>query len=672
MPSSSKQERVATLHREIHTHNHRYHVLQAPLISDGEFDTLMNELRSIEELHPELITRDSPTQRVGGRPSDKLGKVRHPAPILSLGNAYGASETRTWFDRISRLDSRVNDAEFVVEPKIDGLTVVLHYQNGVFFQGATRGDGEVGEDITINLRTIRSLPLRIPIVPSRPVPMRLVVRGEAYMPRRAFAEWNRSLESAGERTYISARNAASGALRQLDPRLTTARPISLLCYQVVHTEGSSLGNQWETLEYLRAMGFPVSDVSTRFQNLDSAVAYCKSWAGERDTLDYEIDGMVIKIDDLTLQVDLGVVGKDPRGAVAFKFPALEVTTILTDVGINVGRTGVLTPYAILQPVKVSGVTVKQATLHNFDFIAEKDIRIGDHVIIKRAGEVIPYVIGPSPESRDGREQPARAPSECPECSAPVARRENEVAIYCTNSACPAQLKRNLEYFVSRGSLEIEGFGEKLASQFVDAGIVRDVADVFSITKAQLLKLEGFADRKAQGLVDAISSAKSRSLDRLIIALGIRGVGQVIAVDLAARFGSLGALARASVADLETEEGIGTKISHEIVEWFSQASNQRLLRKLKQAGCWPEAAVQLKSEAGFLVSKTFVLTGTLPNWSRNQARDFIMRHGGRVAGVLSKSTNFLVVGNNPGRKRARAKAMGIPELDEDALRALAEK
>jgi DNA ligase (NAD+) len=415
------------------------------------------------------------------------------------------------------------------------------------------------------------------------------------------------------------------------------------------------------------MGFPVANISRRFEDLEAAVACCESWAGKRDALDYEIDGMVIKIDDLMLQADLGIVGKDPRGAIAFKFPALEVTTTLLEIGVNVGRTGVLTPYAVLQPVKVGGVTVKQATLHNFGFITEKDVRLGDRVLLKRAGEVIPYIIGPVTEARSGQEQQPEIPNSCPSCGEMI--EHEEVAIYCINSACPAQITRNLEHFVSRSMLDIEGFGKKVADLVAKAGLVKDVADVFSLTKEELLELEGFADRKAQALLAAIDAARSTSLERLIAAVGIRGVGTVMASELATRFGSLDALQQATAADLEAIEGIGPNISKAIVEWFSTEGNLSVLRKLQHARCWPQQKMTLKTLSGQMTGKTFVITGKLPIWTRSQTTSFIQKHGGRVTSNLSKSTSYLVIGENPGGKLAKAQDLDIPQIDEAALRAL---
>ena len=674
--------RAAQLRKEINFHLHRYHVLSAPVISDAEYDALFRELQALEAEHPELVTPDSPTQRVGGFVSEKFEKVRHPAPILSLSNAFNTDGVRAWFERIRKLDDRVERAEFVVEPKIDGLTVVLHYENGVFVKGATRGDGEVGEDITPNLRTVRALPLRIPVEQGRRkkeegsgkkaapsslllAPSLLVVRGEAVIFIRDFEKMNAKLMAKGERTFVNPRNTASGALRQLDTKLTAARPISLLCYSIVKSRGVELATQWEVLAYLRALGFPVTDVARQFADLEKTIAYCERWVEKRDRLPFETDGMVIKLNDLRLAADLGVVGKDPRGAVAFKFPAREVTTILNDIGVNVGRTGVLTPYAILEPVEVSGVTVKQATLHNFDYIAEKGIRIGDRVLLKRAGDVIPYVIGPVVDARKGNEKKYKMPAACPACGEPVERVEGEVAYYCVNSACPAQLTRTVEHFAA--VMDVEGFGEKVAVLVVAAGLVKDVADIFTLTKDELLTLEGFADKKAEKLLAAIEAAKTRPLARLISALGIRGVGEVMAGDLAAHFGSLDALMKAKAEDLQAVEGVGPNVSQAVVDWLALAGNKSVLKKLKKAGVWPTAEKRRAAAGGVFAGKTFVITGTLPAWSREEANAFIEARGGKIADGVSKMTDYLVLGESPGSKLAKAQSLGVPIIDEAALR-----
>ncbi|MGA7608135.1 MAG: NAD-dependent DNA ligase LigA, partial [Anaerolineales bacterium] len=489
MTNQTVRSRYEELRTEINQHNYRYHVLDAPVISDVEYDKLMNELKKIEAEHADWITPDSPTQRAGAKAADRFEKVRHPAPILSLANAFGADDARAWFERVKKLDERVASAKFVVEPKIDGLSVVLHYRDGVFVQGATRGDGEVGEDITGNLRTVKSIPLHIPVDNKGPKPPRyLVVRGEAFIPIKEFEELNQQLEEAGEKTYLNPRNTAAGSLRQLDPALTASRPLTLLVYQIVYSDGGQIPtSQWELLKYLESFGFPITDVAKRFDDIESAIAYTETWNTRRDELTYEADGMVIKIDDLNLAAELGFVGKDPRGATAFKFPAREVTTKLLDIRVSVGRTGVLIPNAVLEAVEINGVIVERATLHNFDYIAEKDIRVGDRVLVKRAGEVIPYVIGPVVDVRTGKERKYKPPQVCPVCEQPVEHFEGEVAWYCVNAACPAQLQRNIEHFVSRGSMDINGLGEKIVEKLIETGAIKDVADIYTLTRESILE-----------------------------------------------------------------------------------------------------------------------------------------------------------------------------------------
>lgn len=669
--------RYEELKLQINFHNHRYHVLDKPIISDVEYDRLLNELKKIEADHPDWIKSDSPTQRAGAKPADRFSKIRHPDGILSLANAFGADDARAWFERIKKIDDRVEKAKFVVEPKIDGLSVVLHYRDGIFTQGATRGDGEIGEDITSNLRTVRAIPLKIPVGGKQKadvsVPKYLVVRGEAFIPIKEFEALNKKLEEAGERTYQNPRNTAAGSLRQLDPELTASRPITLLVYQIVHVEGGKVPtSQWEILEYLKALGFPVSDVPKRFNDLEKAIEYTETWDKGRDNLPYEADGMVIKIDDLNLASDLGFVGKDPRGAIAYKFPAREVTTTLNDIGVAVGRTGVLTPYAMLEPVEIGGVIVERATLHNFDYISEKDIRVGDRVLLKRAGEVIPYVIGPVVDARKGKEKKFKPPTKCPACEQPVEHFEGEVAWYCVNSACPEQLVRNIEHFVSRGAMDIVGLGIKIVEQLIEAGLVKDVADLFTLKKSDLLKLEGFADKKADNLLGSIDQATGQSLNRLIAALGIHGVGEVMAGDLARAFGNLSALAKTNVDELQQIEGLGPNIAESIVDWFARPANQKVLKKLKSAGVDPVMKKDEKKKDGKLTGLTFVVTGTLPNFSRDDAKEFIESNGGKVTDSVSKKTSYLVLGENPGSKFDKAKSLGVKIVDEAGLKKLVGK
>ncbi len=660
------------LKREINSHNYSYHVLDAPVVSDAEYDRLMNRLREIEAAHPELITPDSPTVRVGGAVADKFTKVPHPGAILSLSNAYSIDELLAWHERLVRLDTRVKEADFVIEPKIDGLSVVLHYRDGLFSLGATRGSGVIGEDITGNLRTIRPLPLRIPVHSDGPKPpSELVVRGEAFMNIADFEKLNQRLLDAGERTYLNPRNTAAGSLRQLDSNLTASRPIRLLVYQVVKANGATPNKQWDLLQYLKDLGFPTAEQAQYCENIDQVVEAVERWRSLRAELPFEADGIVIKINDLRLAEDLGYVGKDPRGATAYKFPAQEKTTKLLDIGANVGRTGVLTPYAILEPVEIGGVIVKQATLHNFDYVIDKDIRIGDRVLIKRAGEVIPYVIGPVAEVRDGSERPWDPPTTCPTCGQPVERVEGEAATYCVNNACPAQLVRNLEHFVSRGAMDIVGLGIRIVVQLVDSGLVRDLADVYSITKEQLLELEGFAEKKAENLIQAIQGSRERPLARMITALGIPSVGEVLAADLARAFPDLEWLSRASVEDLMRVGGVGPNTARAIVDWFEIPANQEIIRKFRAAGVWPVSRQNASQDDAPLplAGMTFVVTGTLPTYTREQAKELIQNHGGKVNDSVSKKTDYLVVGENAGSKLDKARQLGVKIIEEAGLNAL---
>jgi DNA ligase (NAD+) len=672
--NQSELGRYLDLQKQINFHNYRYHVLDSPVISDSEYDQLLQELRQIEEENPEWVTSDSPTQRAGAPPADGFEKVSHPAPILSLSNAFDTDELKAWYERLVRLDDRVERTDYVVEPKIDGLTVVLHYRDGLFVQGTTRGDGEVGEDITNNLRTIRSLPLRIPVSESTlRAPEDLFVRGEAFIRTEDFNTFNRKLAEAGEKTYQNPRNTAAGALRQLDSALTATRPLTLLVYAVIAGSADLPTTQLGQLTYLRDFGFPVLD-SVYCPELSDVIAACKQFSETRDSIPFEIDGAVVKINDLALSADLGIVGKDPRGAVAFKFPAQEVTTLLKEIGVNVGRTGVLTPYAVLDPVEVGGVIVRQATLHNFDFIAEKDIRPGDRVVIKRAGDVIPYVIGPVVDARTGDEKPYSPPHVCPVCGQPVEHFDGEVAWFCVNAACPEQVVRNIEHFVSRGAMDIVGLGIKIVEQLVEVGLVTDVSDLYRLDKESLVALEGFADKKADNLLQAIDASKRRPLSRLITALGIRGVGEVMAVELAANFGNLDALSAATPEELEAIEGVGPNIAKAILDWFAQPTNQELMRKLKNRGVWPVEKEQPAEDTAIktLDGLSFVVTGTLNEFTRQEIKEFISLHGGKVVSSVSKNTGYLVLGENPGSKLAKARDLAIPIIDEKQLKQLAQR
>jgi len=679
---------LSRLRDEINFHAYRYYVLDDPVISDAAYDALMRELQALEAAHPELITPDSPTQRIAAVPLERFEKVQHPIPMLSLDNAFSREELYAWRDRIGRLLAPHLQPAFVVEPKIDGLAIALTYTHGVLTRGATRGDGFIGEDVTANLRTVRSIPLRIP-VPSvvataaqrvgeragtervSAPPARIEVRGEVFMPLDKFEEMNRRQAERGERTFANPRNAAAGSIRQLDASITAQRPLSFLAYAIGYLEDSqALQSQWEALQYLRSLGFPVAADARRFENLDEAIAYAEDWLARRGQLNYQADGAVIKIDQFRLQDELGVVGKAPRWAIAFKLAEQEGVTRLHEIAVNVGRTGVLTPYAILEPVQIGGVTVSTATLHNADYIREHDIRPGDMVTVKRAGDVIPQVLGPIQELRTGQEQVWQLPTHCPACGEPVLRPAGEVATYCVNARCPAQLIRYVEHFAGRGKMDIEGLGEKVAALLVNRGLVQDVADLYFLKAEQLLELEGFAQKRVDNLLAAIEASKTRPLDRLIYALGIRHVGDTVATLLTQHFSSLDELMAASEDVLQQIPGLGPEIARSITDFFAHASNRRVIEKLKQAGVQTqqvERVTPVTAKALPLAGKTFVITGTLPGMSRQQATALIERYGGRVTDSVSRNTTYLVAGEAPGSKLEKARKLGITIVDLDGLK-----
>lgn len=670
------QEEMTKLRDEINFHLYRYHVFDAPVISDGEYDLLYHKLVALEKDNPDLVTADSPTQRAGAEPLDGFEKVTHPAPILSLSNAFNADDLRAWRKRLDRhLPEPEMALDYVVEPKLDGLTVVLRYENGRFVQGATRGNGEVGEDITQNLLTIFALPKRIPVDPSskREAPANLVIRGEVFFPLDQFAELNKARAAAGEPLYMNPRNTAAGSLRQLDSTKTAERPLTLYCYDWIAWDGiDPPAKQWERLEVLRQFGFPVSPDNRHCQTLDEVAAAYEEWIDKRNQINYEVDGLVVKINDRPLADSLGFVGKDPRGAVAMKFPAQEKTTKLLDVAVNVGRTGILAPTAVLEPVELGGVIVRNATLHNYDEISRKDIRIGDTVIVKRAGDVIPYIIGPIPDLRDGSEQVIAPPTHCPVCGEPAVQPEGEVAIYCDNPACPEQLVRRVEYFVSRGAMDIDGFGGKTAVLLTEIGMLHDIADIYYLNRDELLALEGFKDKKVDNLLNGVEASKAQPPERVLTALGIRFVGSVVASLLVNELGGIDELGAATAEQLQEIEGIGERTAVGITTWFADDRNRAILEKLRAAGlnfaaAEPDAGAET---ADSFAGLTFVITGTLPTMSRNDAKAFIEAHGGKVTGSVSKKTDYLLAGEKAGSKLRKAESLGIPVLDETAVQALA--
>lgn len=674
----SPQERIQVLQEQLNFHLYRYHVLDAPVISDAEYDALYHELRRLEEAHPELITPDSPTQRAGAEPLDGFAKVTHPAPILSLSNAFNAEDLLAWRTRNGRYLPDPNaKLDYSVEPKLDGLTVVLTYRDGLFVQGATRGNGEIGEDITQNLRTLRALPQRIPIDPRAEivVPPYLVVRGEAFFPLDQFEAFNERRLAQGEPAYMNPRNAAAGSLRQLDSRITAERPLTLYCYDIVAWDGAEVPNtQWKRLTYLGALGFPIAKENVHCETIEQVAEQYEQWHDKRNEINYEVDGIVVKINDRSLADSMGFVGKDPRGAVAMKFPAQVKTTKLEDVEWNVGRTGVLSPTAILEPVEIGGVVVRNATLHNYDEIERKDIRLGDTVMVKRAGEVIPYIIGPVLDVRDGSEKAIPLPTECEVCHTPITRIDGEVAIYCNNPSCPAQLTRSVEYFVSRTAMDIDGFGEKTAVLLTtEHSFIHTLADIYDLPnkRDELLALEGFKEKKVDNLINGILASKAQPATRVLTALGIRFVGETMADLLLSAFGSMMALAEATPEQLQAVDGVGPQTAVSVCAWFNKAQNQTMLAKLQEAGLnfaieQPNVTEQLPDT---FAGKTFVITGTLPTLSRNEAKALIEAHGGKVTGSVSKKTDYLLAGEKAGSKLSKAEALGVPVLSEADLNGL---
>lgn len=668
------EQELTNLRREINFHLYRYHTLDDPLISDAAYDQLLNRLRDMEAQYPHLITPDSPTQRVGAPPLDSFEKVTHPIPMTSLGNAFDDDDMRAWLARIGRLlpeDVAVNNLAFVVEPKIDGLAVALTYENGVLVRGATRGDGAVGENITANIRTVKHVPLRIPVDPNGPPPpARLEVRGEVYMPLADFNRFNQQQAEKEEKVFANPRNAAAGALRQLDSKITARRPLAMFSYAIGYVEGAAIDTQQQALHYLAQLGFAVNPDILHTTNFEHVLTFSHRWMERRDDLTYDADGVVIKIDDFALQQHLGIVGNAPRWAIAYKFPAREATTTLLEIKTNVGRTGQITPYAVLEPVNIGGVTVRQASLHNFDDLAKKDIRSGDTVVVKRAGDVIPQVVKAILELRPPHSAPFQPPTACPDCGQPTTRLGDDVALFCINAACPAQLVRQIEYFVGRSAMDIEGFGIKIGEQLVSEGLLKDIADIYFLTRDQLLSLEGFADKKADNLLAAIEAGKQQPFDRFLTGLGIRYVGSVVATLIVNAFPSVDLLQEATQETLQAVDGVGPRIAESLAAWFSRAPNRALIEKFRRAGLTLRAAAPAVTAAQTLAGQTFVITGALPTWSREEALAFIEQHGGKVTGSVSKKTGYIVAGNKPGSKLDKAQALGIPIVDEDGLKKLA--
>jgi len=658
--------RIAELRKQIEYHNYRYYALDDPVVSDGEYDRLFRELVDLEREFPELASPDSPTRRVGAEPQERFRKVEHRQPMFSLAKADSEDELRAFYKRISNL-LETTEIDFVTELKIDGSAVSLTYENGVLVQGATRGNGEVGEDITANLKTIRQIPLKLM---GDAIPTLVEVRGEAYLPISAFTRANEERAAAGESVFANPRNSAAGALRQLDPRATASRPLAFFGYSIGLIEGLEVGTQMEILERLASWGFPVNPHCRHQDTFEDVVRYCTEWSGKRNTLDYDIDGIVIKVNRLDYQDRLGVVSRDPRWAVAFKFPGQEATTHLLEIKINVGRTGALNPYAVLEPVQLAGVTIRTATLHNEDDIRRKDIREGDMVFIKRAGDVIPQVIGPVRELRTGAEKEFKYPEKCPECGAPIVRNEDEALAYCRNPHCPAQRLEGLIHFVCQGAMDIRGLGPQTLEKMIDLELIGDAADLYSLKAEGLARLPNFKEKSVQNLLTSIERSKARPFARVLFALGIRHVGESIAELLVSHFGEVDAIQAASEEEISAVQGVGPEIARSVRTYFDVEENRALVRRLREAGLQFRAAKGSAAREGPFSNKTFVLTGTLPTLSRKDATDFIESRGGRVISSISSKTSYLLVGADPGSKLAKAKELEVPQITEDELKRLA--
>src|SRR3954466_5271076 len=659
-------ERAEELRKQLSYHGHRYYVLDDPEITDDVYDKLLDELRSIEAEHPELLTPDSPTQRIGGEPISKLVKVTHLQPMLSLANARSEEELRAWVDRMRNHLARegIEDPrfEFVAEPKIDGLAISLVYEDGVLVRGATRGNGEVGEDVTHNLKTIGSIPLRFDDAPKL-----VEVRGEVYMSLPDFTALNERRAEAGLSTFMNPRNSAAGTIRQLDPALAAERPLSMWCYGIGVTEGLSLTSHWEALEWLRGHGFRVNGDVKKLATEDEVVAQCLEWERRRGALDFEIDGVVVKVNDLELQRRLGVVGRDPRWAIAWKFPPTTKVTTLKQIHWNVGKFGDLHPFGELEPVRVGGVTVKMATLHNEEDLARKDIRRGDEVIVLRAGDVIPQVLSPAPHAveRPDRSPPERPPKKCPFCDTPIVKPEDGVFSQCPNRVCPERQWQLLKHFVSRGAMDIDGLGEKQVAQLQSAGLVGTAADFYRLAAEQLVELEGWGEISAQRAVAHIEDSKDRGFGRVLFGIGLEEVGEVTGRNLAQRFRTVDALLAASPEEILETPGVGPKMAERIHEQLADEQMRALIEDLREVG------VRMQEEGpppgeGPLAGKTFVLTGTLPDLTREEATERITAGGGRVTSSVSKKTDYVVAGESAGSKLEKAERLKVPVLDEAGL------
>ncbi len=655
MNKNDAKKQIQRLRDEINYHNYQYYVENNPVISDYEYDMLLKKLEALETQHPDLITSDSPTQRIGGEPLKGFTTVEHKIPMLSLDNAYSHDELREFDERVKK---NITDVEYICEPKIDGVSIALIYENGIFIRGATRGDGIKGDDITSNLRTIRSIPLRLQGLDIQ----NAEVRGEVYFPISSFKKFNKEQEKKEEQVFANPRNAAAGSLRQLDPRIVASRPLDTYLYYISHSD-KDFKSQEKSLETLRAAGFRVNPLIEKASSIEDAISYCKTLEAKRETLDYEIDGVVLKVNSFEQQRKLGSTIKHPRWAIAFKFTAKQATTRLKDIVIQVGRTGTLTPVAILEPIQVGGVTVSRATLHNFDELKRKDIRIGDRVLVERSGDVIPQVVKSISEKRTGEEKARAIPRKCPVCGSDLIRTLDEVAVRCPNKQCPARLKWRIEYFASRDAMDIDHLGGQTIDKLIEKGLIDTIADVYSLTEKDLLSLEGFKEKSVKNLLDSIEKSKQQGLARLIYGLGIRHVGKYASQLLATQYSSIDELAKKTAEEFIQIHGLGEKTAEAIATFFATEENIELINKLKDIGIRTK---ETKKE-GILSGKKFVFTGGLTSLSRPDASDLVMKNGGMVASAIGKDIDYVVVGTDPGSKYEKAKKLGLTIIDENEFK-----
>ncbi len=666
MEKMEAKSKIQSLSTEINKHNHLYYVLDQPIISDGQFDVLLKELKDLESVFPELLLPNSPTQRVGSDPLPSFEQVNHEIPMLSLGNAFNDQDLGNWYKRISSsIDS--NKFEIACELKFDGLAVSLLYENGIFVRGATRGNGSIGENITLNLKTIKSIPLTLTGNP----PSLLEVRGEVFIPKSQFLTMNQKRENEGLQTYANTRNTAAGSLRQLDSKITAERPLDIFIYGVGATNSPDFNNShWENLEKLKQFGFKINPYNELVKNIESAISYYEKWLSKKESIDYDCDGIVFKINEIDFQEILGSVGREPRWAIAYKFPAEQVVTKLLDIQTNIGRTGSINPYAILDPVEVGGVIVRQATLHNEEYIIAKDLRIGDWVTVERAGEVIPQIVHRNKSRRNGSEIIFKMPSLCPSCNAITSRLENESALYCTNAQCPAQLERLLEHFVSKTAMDIDGLGIKTTTSLIDNELIHDVSDIYFLDKNKLENIERMGEKSIKNLLDSIEKSKSQPFSRLITGLGISHVGSEVAEILVNEFKNIDSLMNVTADELQQIPSIGPKIAISLVDFFQKETNRRIIEKLKTAGIKTELENQNSgSENNLLNQQKFVVTGKMENFSRTEIQNLIKENGGLVTNQVSNSTNFLIAGSDSGSKLNSAIENNVKVISESEFLAM---